>query len=110
MKRVLLFITAILLLSITISGAENGKPLNTQPELKGYLTLGNNVIALPSRLQSGDIIVFTNAQGSRLFGYRVTNGPFTLNTSRLHAGVYIVTIVRNGFPFASVTVPFTPGI
>lgn len=76
-----------------------------QPELKGYVIIGNSVITLPAQLREGDWIVFTGINGTQVYNQRVNNGYFKINVSRLPAGFYILSLMRNGVKIATARVP-----
>ena len=77
----------------------------TAGTIKGYITIGNSVVVLPAKLQAGDRIVFTSTNGIQVFSQRVGDGFFRIDASKIHSGVYILTLRRNGERIAAVSVP-----
>jgi len=104
--KAMVSIIAVALLSGTIVA---GTALSRSPVYKGYLNIGNYVVSLPQQLRAGDRILFTNLNGVRVLDQRVNNGFFNLDVSRLHAGVYIMSVRRNGADITQVRVPFMAG-
>jgi hypothetical protein len=78
-------------------------------QYKGYLNVGTYVVTLPQQLEPGDRIAITRVNGTRVLDQRVTNGYFVLDVSKLRAGVYVVSVRRNGLVIAAIRVPYSPG-
>lgn len=74
--------------------------------LKGYITMGNSVVVLPTQLQAGDRIVFTKVNGAQVYSQRVGDGFFRMDVSKLRPGLYIVSVMRNGAEIAAIRLPF----
>ena len=79
---------------------------NNYTAMKGYITIGRNVVVLPERLQSGDRIDFYNAKGSIVFEQYVGAGYLAADVSNLAKGAYTLTVFREDKIVSTQKVPF----
>lgn len=86
-----------LVLGILLSGfSVRAGSAGESPPLKGYISIGDNIVVLPDRLQKGDRIIVTTVDGSPIFDRTV------LETSTRHAdlkaenGTYSLWVIRDG--------------
>jgi len=106
MKKIIIYVLIVLLSSIAISGAGSQSGVRADHQaMKGYLTLGSTVVALPVQLQPGDRILFIKPDGRTVLRQTVSGGFFSITAAKLSTGVYIVSVMRNGRTIAETAVP-----
>ncbi len=103
--KLALVIVSVLLAAGLVGGSVPVKVLNSPSVMKGYMTIGKNVVVLPERLQRGDQIDFYNSRGSKVFEQFVGSGYLAANISKLPQGFYDMVVYRKGTIVTSQKVP-----
>ncbi len=107
MKKTIIFLIAVLAAGTAFIPAYGAtQPPVQNRELKGYITIGNSVIGLPTQLQTGDRITLATVNGVVVYDQRVHDGFFRIDTSKLRPSLYLVSILRNGVEVAAIRLPF----
>ena len=109
MKRKLVLAAISCLIGAGVIFAADHSTFQNQSMMKGYITIGHSVIALPDRLRSGDRIEFFNVSGERVMEEMVGQGYMRMNFSRVPSGVYNMVIYRNGDILTEHVVPIAGG-
>jgi hypothetical protein len=104
--KMFLSIAAGLLIATMVAGATPTKTMQDQSPLKGYITVGRNVVVLPERLQQGDRIEFYNTQGDLVFGQNVGNGYVSAPLAGIPKGVYTMVVFRKNMILVTEETPF----
>ncbi len=107
--KLMFAIISCLFIAGAISGAVPVNTYNLSSTMKGYVTIGKNVVVLPERLLSGDRIEIFNAQGSKVFEQYVGAGYLAANIPNISTGVYSLTVFRGGKVLSSRKIPFIGG-
>jgi hypothetical protein len=106
MRKIIIALAALLFLSVVVVGGQMSSTFQAGPPvMKGYFTVGNTLVVLPHQLKSGDELIFTNMLGESVLKQRVEMGYFSVNSSKLLTGLYVITLKRNGVTLAAVKVP-----
>lgn len=91
-------------MSALISGQTTPMPLGQFP-LKGYVSLGRNIVVLPEQLRAGDKILISDIQGRTILQENIKEGYISRNITEIPEGVYTLTIIRKNSIVGSVKVP-----
>jgi hypothetical protein len=106
MKTIL---AAMLMMFLVVSSVKAGPVVAGanafQSKFKAYITIGTNTVVLPSRVQPGDRITVSKINGVTLYERKVNEGAFSMNPTNLRSGLYVLNVIRNGGPIASVRLP-----
>jgi|GEM_PF-3064791 hypothetical protein len=106
MKSILSSVVLVIVMAVSTIAAQGIEGTQNGPrEPKGYVTIGNSLLVLPTQLRAGDLIEFTNVNGATVFAKRVGDGFFHIDVSRLHTGLYLVSLKRNGARIAAMSLP-----
>jgi hypothetical protein len=107
MKKIIASLMLVIVMVAGLSAAQAVPMRQTNAQsLKGYITIGNSVVMLPTQLQAGDRIVFTKVTGAQVYSQRLGDGFFRMDVSRLRPGLYVVSVFRNGTEIAAIRLPF----
>jgi hypothetical protein len=91
-------------MSVLVSGQTTPVPLGQFP-LKGYVSLGRNIVVLPEQLRAGDKILITDIKGRTVLQENLKGGYIARNIAEIPQGVYTLIIIRKNSIVGSVKVP-----
>ena len=101
---ILLFLWSVFFASQTFGGV----PViysQSNPAMKGYITVDRNVVVLPERLQLGDRIELFKANGTKVIEQYVGTRYLSANLSNMSQGVYSLVIYRANKVVATRVIP-----